>query len=208
MNYVLSDVDLLDSIQLLGRDDSSVPSSYVTNARTTLRYGLSTDFITRNKYLTVFFNNKDIYIASPWLSKEKLVDSFDFQGIPYVDAADAALGKTVIINRHKNFWIEDSGSEEVFSVIKALQGPNMGYLEVDNSAESLKELNQSDPTVNLLLYVNGDELLYATDQSLDTEEYRALALDESADNKVTAHGTYYVGVARSDQYDVTAVVVI
>lgn len=207
MNYVLSDVDLLDSIQLLGRDDSSVPSSYVTNARTTLRYGLSTDFITRNKYLTVFFNNKDIYLASPWLSKEKLVDSFDFQGIPYVDAADAALGKTVIINRHKNFWIEDSGSEEVFSVIKALQGPNMGYLEVDNSAESLKELNQADPTLNLLLYVNGDELLYATDQSLDTEEYRALALNESADNKVTAHGTYYVGVARSDQYAVTAVVV-
>lgn len=203
MSYILSDPNLLYSISVLGMDNSKTAiRGYKVEAEQTLRRGINTDYITKYCYRTVFFNKSGKIISSADSSFSRIRSSFKIQSMPWLSLADQAKGKSVIVNTHEDSWTDSKNIKKVYSLIKAIQGDNMGYLEVQNTTDELNNLNVSDKDVTFLIYANGDELLYSSNFSQDPAKYLPYLKEEqnSDDDKL-------VSKYESDKYDFTVLAI-
>lgn len=161
MNYILSEPDLLNSIIILGKTNQ-LPQTYITDAENVLKKGITTDFITRNGYRTLFYNRSGKIIFSSDRSGSRIISTFDIDSIEYLSRADAAKGKPILVTAHEDFWNSENNKMTVYSLVKAIQGCNMGYLEVENTVEDLKELQKSAEGMDFQIYVNDGQLLYSS----------------------------------------------
>lgn len=176
MKYILSDATLLESIHWLAEaQNGEISNRYVLQARANLSTGLTTEYIMTNSYRTVFFN-QGAFLASSAIyttgkggvTKQRLISGFEVEEIPYLDPVTAAGGESVIVTSHPDYW-EFNEPVLVYSLMKALRGEGMGFLEVENRMDSLDFLEKSDPDIDFLIVVYGDELLYASDKEYGTE---------------------------------------
>ena len=209
--YILSDASMLESITLLGRAaDGELPSAYVRNAETTIRVGISTDYIMKNSYRTVFFNQGGFLASSAvaggsegYSSNQRLIDNFRLEDIGYLQPAADAGGRSVIVAGHTDPWGAFTGGEQVFSLMKAIQGYKMGFLEVQSRLDLLSRLELSDPDTDYVIIVNSDELLYESRPSAEgqnTGNYLDI-LEKLEEGKVrTEDGILYAG-ASSQEFD-------
>lgn len=179
--YILSDSSMLDSIKTLGMvSEGTVPSAYALNSKTELRKGFNTEYIIKNSYRTVFYNQLGDLISSfNLIEAHQLSEGFDLSEISYLERAEQANGKTVLIGPHVDKWGRENGSE-VYSMMKALQGFQMGYIEVENTVESLEELAVADPNAEFLIVANGTEVLYSSSGEYPEKEiFQKLAEQEN-----------------------------
>ena len=176
INYILSDPAVLDSIGILGLDgDGKLPAPYVAEAESEILSGINTDYIIRNTHRTVFYNQTGHVLSSyvSDISNQRLNGNYSAADVPYLKEAEAAKGKTVIIGSHEDRWGMYDGSE-VFSLIKALQGYNMGYIETENTLDSLKNLDVPDEQTEYAVFINGEELLFSGNDAYDEAFLREL----------------------------------
>lgn len=163
MYYILSDPDVLSGITILGRrEDKNFSSTFLAQAEWEINVGLTTDYILKNSYRTVFFNQRgDLFSGYDGINPRLQAHSFEWSEIPYLEKAIKAKGKTVFIAAHPENW-ETAGNQMVYSTVKALQGYQMGFLEVENTVESLDTLEIADPDVNFLIFTEEREPVYAS----------------------------------------------
>lgn len=191
MHYILSDTVLLESITLMADNQKGdVPNRYVLDAKSNLDIGLTTDYIMKNSYRTVFFNQNSFLtssaIYSPYAGDtltQRLISDFQVEEIPYLEPVMAADGDSVIIAEHSDYW-SPYDKVPVYSLMKALRGNGMGFLEVENRIDSLDSIEKADLDIEFLIIINGDELLYASDKEYggelserDYERIQSLAKD-------------------------------
>lgn len=212
MQYILSNANLLESITWLAKDqEGDVQNRYVLNAKSELGIGLSTEYIMKNCYRTVFFNQNSFLASSAlWLTgtgnipTQRLISDFNVEDVPYLGRVIEANGGSVIVAPHTDYWgLNDS--VQVYSLMKALRGEGMGFLEVESEINSLDSLQLSDPDIDFLIIVNGGELLYASDSEYGTEVTesdmeRIKKLQE--EEILTEDGTIYTKATSSD-FDLT-----
>lgn len=206
--YILSDYDMLDSIETLGRiSDREVQSSYVLNARTTLSNGLNTEYILKNSYRTVFYNQLGDLVSSFNAKEARQVSTdFDLGTISYLERAVQAKGKTVLIGAHTDEWGRTDGPE-VYSVMKALQGYQMGFLEVENTIESLSTLAVAAPGAEFVIVANGEEVMYSSNGDYsDTESLRSLC--EKAESEEEKTSGMLVSRSSSEEFDLSVIAYI
>ena len=210
--YILSDAPMLESITLLGRaSDGSLPIAYRRNAESTLRVGISTDYIMQYSYRTVFFNQGGFLASSAVASSheeysdnQRLNDSFSLEDISYLPSVEAARGRSVIVAGHMDIWGTYSGGALVYSLMKALQGHQMGFLEVQNRVDTLSTLERPDPDTGFVILVNNDELLYESSspsEEMDAQSYPAVLKRIPEGGVLTEKGILYA-CASSEDYDV------
>ena len=206
--YILSDYDMLDSIETLGRiSDREVQSSYVLNARTTLSNGFNTEYILKNSYRTVFYNQLGNLVSSFNAKEARQVSTdFDLGTISYLERAVQAKGKTVLIGAHTDEWGRTDGSE-VYSVMKALQGYQMGFLEVENTIESLSTLAVAAPGAEFVIVANGEEVMYSSNGDYsDIESLRSLC--EKAESEEEKTSGMLVSRSSSEEFDLSVIAYI
>lgn len=206
--YILSDYDMLDSIETLGRiSDREVQSSYVLNARTTLSNGFNTEYILKNSYRTVFYNQLGDLVSSFNAKEARQVSTdFDLGTISYLERAVQAKGKTVLIGAHTDEWGRTDGPE-VYSVMKALQGYQMGFLEVENTIESLSTLAVAAPGAEFVIVANGEEVMYSSNGDYsDTESLRSLC--EKAESEEEKTSGMLVSRSSSEEFGLSVIAYI
>ena len=206
--YILSDYDMLDSIETLGRiSDREVQSSYVLNARTTLSNGFNTEYILKNSYRTVFYNQLGNLVSSFNAKEARQVSTdFDLGTISYLERAVQTKGKTVLIGAHTDEWGRTDGPE-VYSVMKALQGYQMGFLEVENTIESLSTLAVAAPGAEFVIVANGEEVMYSSNVDYsDTESLRSLC--EKAESEEEKTSGMLVSRSSSEEFDLSVIAYI
>ena len=201
INYILSNPAVLESISILGMEgDRSLPASYIAGAESEIMAGINTDYIIRNTHRTVFYNQTGHVFSSyvSDLSNQRLNGQHTAADVPYRKKAEEAKGKTVIIGAHEDKWGMYDGSE-VFSLMKAIQGYNMGYIETENTVESLKNLDVPDNQTDYAIFINGDELLFSRSEVRD-EAFVAELLKQYKTDAFRDRG-YVCAVAQSELYD-------
>lgn len=209
MNYILSDPGTVDDIKTLGMvSEGTIPSLYELFARTDIRTVINTDYILRNSYRSVFYNRERELISSFVRgSLTNLTSAFNIENNVYLAQADNAGGKNILTPPHPDLYIK--GRREVFSLLKALQGKNMGYLEVESTTDSLAGLNKSE-TDALFLVMNSDgDLLYA---EAGKEEQAVKALIELSSEMGVGEpvytNNYLAAKSVSDHYGVTVITAV
>lgn len=145
--YILSDRDMLDSIETLGMAslNKNIPRDYELNAKATLKTGINTEYILQNSYHTLFYNQGGDLISSYNQNDDRSLNGkIDIHDIPYIKIAENGRGKTVMFGAHEGVGSKNEGIK-VYSVMKALQGDAMGYIEVENTIDSLDTLETANP---------------------------------------------------------------
>lgn len=212
MSYILSDSVLLESIEWLSEEtEGEVPNRYVLDAKSNLSTGLSTVYIMKNSYRTVFFNQSSFLASSAIyttgagnLSKQRLISEFQAEEVPYLEPVIAKDGASVIVTSHPDYW-SPNNRIPVYSMMKALRGEGMGFLEVENRMDSLDSLGKSDPDMDFLLVVNGGELLYASDKEYGTEltEIDRERISRLKENTILTENDAIYTKASSSDFDLT-----
>ena len=171
--YILSDPSMLESMTLLGRaSDGNIPGNFLMQAKNTMEVGISTEYIMRNSYRSVYFNEDGFFASSAVRQSgydalnQRLIEDYALEEVDYLDPVIEGDGHSVIVGPHTDFW-GAYGSVQVYSMMKAPRGNHLGFLEVENRIDSLKSLASSDPDIRFAILVNDNELLYASDPEME-----------------------------------------
>lgn len=208
MNYILSDPGIVDDMKTLGMvSEGTIPSLYELNARNNIRISINTDYILKNSYRSVFYNDQGVLISSLARGNPAgMTNAFALENNPYLSYADAANGKNILTAPHSDLYI--NGSTEVFSLLKAVQGKNMGYLEVENTTDSLSSLNISESDAVFLVFNADDQLLYA-DTHAGNDQITFADISAQAESGGTFENDFYMGVKeQSDRYGLTIITAV
>lgn len=204
INYILSNPNILEAIRILGQKPLE-ENIYVWQAREAIRTGINTVFIYDSSYRTVVFNRSGEALASQNIQDTRIVSEPEIDQMPYLDAVDAEKGKNVILGAHRDTWGRKQ-QPQVFSVIKAVQGSNMGYIEVQKPVEELAAMQLPEKKMDYYIFLGGDELLCSSEGAPDRGAYY-LSLFEHGDG-VAKDGKSKQLVARyaSQKYDLQVLV--
>lgn len=201
IGYILSDPGMLDSIETLGMvSEGTVPSYYMLHAKSELQVGFTTEYIIQNSYRTVFYNQLGDLISSFNLAEGiKTLGDTDISKISYLGQAVQAKGKSVLIGAHQEEWGKTDGPE-VYSVMKALQGFQMGYIEVENTVDSLKELAVSDPNADFVILTGENDVLYSSGEKAPEDSRLPELSAVEAGGAGQINGMFVCG-RESDEFD-------
>lgn len=198
-HYVLSDVDALDAIRKLSvfPKDADYASLYFSEAARAVRNLLNTDYIISNFYRVIFFNRNGV-VVSTIHEKRKMDPRAGIDTLPWIGEVDSVgYGEFAVMGLHEDDWGEKK--QNVYSVIKEIQGDNLGYIEVQRTEESLKALLEvSNPEIKVLLFDKQGKLLFSNGRyegDLGYEEFLAQG-DTSAKryrNTVTGDEEFLAG---------------
>lgn len=209
INYILSDPGIVDDMKTLGMvSEGTIPSSYELTARTNIRVSINTDYILKNSYRSVFYNLEgDVISSFVQGGNTNLTGAFEIEKNPYLAGADEAGGKNVLTGVHSDLYVE--GNREVFSLLMAVQGKNMGYLEVENTTDSLAKLTISENEAMFLIMIPDGSILYS--DTGENEETRSELSELSADmedSELLYTKDYLVTKAESKHYGVAVITAV
>lgn len=168
--YLLSDPDMLDaitSISTMTRSEST--EAYFQDAERVIATRQNNDYIRKRFYRVIFCNDN----CEPIGNNVQIRKDADYKEMPWYEKARKNPDTYTTAGMHWDLWGEDE-DVMVFSVIKQIQGPNMGYIEVQQSADRVREkLRMADEELKVCLLSDEGELLYWNTQ-VDMEFCRSL----------------------------------
>lgn len=182
--YLLSDREVLEALTSLAVSTESGEGSYADlyfdQATSTVRSTLNQYYLMSRFYRIVVFNRSNVVIANNNYSGTKLNQNVTYQDIGWIDQVTDTKGNEIVIGLHQDDW----GAQEnplILSLVTEIQGSDRGYIEVQQTKESIDAFMQNE-TMNLdyLLYdSDSGELLYASEDALDAEWYQQLIQNDS-----------------------------
>lgn len=164
MNYLLSDRELLDALRTLGKGikENIVSMRERSDAQDVLTWKITTDYINRTFYRVVLFNQLGDVTSSNNYGDTVLKMDVNIEAISWLSQVKNTKGKNILLGRHTDDWGKKS-QPDVFSVVKEVQGYNLGYIEVQRKIEDLDAVFQTaDENIRLLLIDSEGEVLYTT----------------------------------------------
>lgn len=186
--YILSDAEILESIRFLASPPlGEANARYLEKARGTIQAGLNIDYVMNSFYRVVLFNPNDEIISSrtpPPQQSTKTVT--ELETMPWLVTADEAKGKPILVAAHEDTWgiLTRPG---VFSLVKAIQGSGMGYIEVQRTIESVaKAITLPKDNLKTIIFVNNGELLYASGSGMNPAAYWEAQKEKTADSVIEA----------------------
>ncbi|MDD3361223.1 MAG: histidine kinase [Hespellia sp.] len=136
----------------------------ISEDRSLIRNTLYTAFNLENFYRVVVFNPHG-YIGASAVMQDRFVNpDVDVASIPWLAEAKDTKGDIVILGVHPDDWGTRNPEKRVFSVVKEIQGNQLGYIEVQQTEEYLAGLFQvPTESIGVIALKSNDEVLYATD---------------------------------------------
>lgn len=178
-DYVLSDMDMLDAIRGLSDADNQYYDRMLVSREATLRNKLSNNYFLSNFYRVIFFNPNGNLVYCTMNNDESIIDIVvDMEDNQWIKEVELLHGKPFLTGIHKDNWKKDE-QEEVFSMIRAIQGEKMGYIEVQQKASRLEEMfSLPDGSIHVVALLADNEILYS-DAGAETEILKKLAEGKS-----------------------------
>ena len=178
-NYILSDMDVLDALRTLSLPERSGSALRIMreNAKNTIQAKLSTYYIMDNFYRVLVFNAFGTAIASRDYSEYVIERNKSLDSIPWMEKVVGTRGKHVMIGCHPDDWGVER-VETVFSVVKELQGKDLGYIEVQKEAGILDDLfSVAKDEISVMVVMDDGEVMYATPGRSASAAYAQIALE-------------------------------
>lgn len=209
MSYILSDQEMLESLRVLAGTplDTQKNINRRKEAAAILTQRITSDYTINSFYRVALFNSLGGITASNDYGDTMIQKNKDVKTIPWLSKVNNTKGKNILIGRHLDDWgIKDN--PEVFSIVKEIQGTDMGFIEVQKRIDELDKMFQvADEKILLLIIDSEGEVLYssqsydqmgfycnyagAAEKDIDTifnsvsGEKEVISVQKSRDNRVT-----------------------
>lgn len=168
ITYFLSDVSILEALQEFARlDAGSYEELYYDDAASAIRIKLSTYYLINEYYRVVVFNRKGNVLSNTNYAGTALAEDCSYESYPWKEQVNGRGGNDVILGMHTDDW---GGKEDirVLSVVKEIQGMDMGYVEVQQDKATVDGMIADDDEANKYIFMTGGgEVIYTNDETLD-----------------------------------------
>lgn len=155
--YLLSDADMLSAITLIStmaRTENT--EKYFVDAEREIGNQGNNDYISTRFYRVIFCNDN----CNPIGNNESIRKDINYKELSWFKKAERNPDTYTIVGLHWDPWGQGE-PVQVFSVVKQIQGKNMGYIEVQQSEEIVREkLRAADDDLKVCLINDEGELLY------------------------------------------------
>lgn len=170
---LLSDQEAVQTIRQLSVDMAE-PQEHVAdiiNGKARIKRDLYTAYNLDNFYRVVVFNRFG-YIAASATMQERYVDTDrKVSEIPWLDEVTGTKGRSILIGVHPDDWGEEGSEQQVYSLVREIQGDNLGFIEVQMSREDFAEIfAMSDQSIKVIAVKEDGEVLYAS-EGTDAQQY-------------------------------------
>lgn len=172
ITYVLSDIEVLDALKKLAiLKTDSYADMYFSDSTATVRAKINSYYLMEEFYRMVFFNKNGRTIANNNYTNTALNTDASYQTYPWVERVSGKGGRNVLIGLHEDDWGSRS-KPQVISVVKEIQGMEMGYLEVQKDKASLdKMIANTDENITYIFMTKEGEFLYSDARQVKAEYY-------------------------------------
>ena len=172
ITYFLSDVSILDALQgFSDLEADTYEEMYFDTVSSIIRSKLSTYYLMDEYYRVIVFNKNGNVISNTNYTGMAPDIKASYETYPWKEEVSEKGGKDIILGLHEDDW----GSRKkpmVISVVKEIQGMDMGYVEVQQSKKALDEMiADQDEAIRYLFVTKKGDLLYAGDESTDAGHY-------------------------------------
>lgn len=172
ITYVLSDIEVLDALKKLATlKTDSYADMYFSDSTATVRAKINSYYLMEEFYRMVFFNKNGRTIANNNYTNTALNTDASYLTYPWVERVSGKGGRNVLIGLHEDDWGSRS-KPQVISVVKEIQGMEMGYLEVQKDKASLdKMIANTDENITYIFMTKEGEFLYSDARQVKAEYY-------------------------------------
>lgn len=172
ITYVLSDIEVLDALKKLATlKTDSYADMYFSDSTATVRAKINSYYLMEEFYRMVFFNKNGRTIANNNYTNTALNTDASYLTYPWVERVSGKGGRNVLIGLHEDDWGSRS-KPQVISVVKEIQGMEMGYLEVQKNKASLdKMIANTDENITYIFMTKEGEFLYSDARQVKAEYY-------------------------------------
>lgn len=181
-NYILSDQDMLGAIRGLSDTENRRYTEMISENEAILKNGISNDYFMSNFYRVIFFNTYGNIIYSTMNTDMGVINSKTaIEDCYWLEEARNLHGKPLLVGIHEDNWKADS-KEKVFSMVRAVQGQPLGYIEVQQKIDRLEELfSFPEREIRTTILLEDGSLFYSTDEeNLDTYRTYASSCEDNA----------------------------
>lgn len=171
--FLLSDLDVLQAIRDLSVKMEKPEENIVNIAagKQVVKNAVYTAYNLDNFYRVIVFNRYG-YIAASSYMQDRLVDTkVKVSEIPWLHKVQGTKGKDILLPPHQDDWGVAENGRQVFSTVKEIQGKDLGFIEVQQSEDNLKNiLTFPDETVQGLVLDEKGEVFWSS-KKLKAENY-------------------------------------
>lgn len=206
ITYVLSDIKVIDALKKLATMETETYEDMFFNDHTgTVRGKVNSYYLMKEFYRMVFFNKIGRTIANNNYKSTALDPDATYKNYPYIEQVSEQGGRDVVIGLHQDNWGSRS-KPQIISVVKEIQGMDMGYIEVQQDKQSLDEMiaNKDEHCTYIFMKSNG-EFLYSDAAKVDAQYYWDIMKDRTMDISEiwTKNGNKALGlVQKSETQDI------
>ena len=160
ITYFLSDVDVLDALQEFSKlDAESYQELYYDDAASEIRIKLTSYYLIDEYYRTVVFNKAGNVVSNTNYGDRVLDEEASYATYPWAEEVSGHGGKNVVLGIHKDTWGKKKNCN-VLSVVKEIQGMDMGYVEVQQNETVLNKMFSDDDKIGFIFTTKEGKLLY------------------------------------------------
>lgn len=190
--FLLSNQDVLDAIYTLAHTDAQTGNAKLElrrrEAKKTLSEVLTTDYIGKTFYRIILFNQRGDVVASKNSGDTLTNVNKDYRGLSWLQEVTNTKGIPIVVGKHMDDWGEKT-NPEVFSVVKEIQGRNMGYIEVQRRTADLEDIFQvTNQDIHFMILDGNGELLYSSQSLEKTVFYSDYAKTAAAEIDTVLNG--------------------
>lgn len=172
ITWILSDIEVLEALKRLATmQTNSYEDMYFSESTATVRSKMNSYYLTEKFYRTIFFNKMGVTIANNNYAATALDSEAAYQSYPWVEKVSSHGGRDVILGLHQDDW-GNRIKPQVISVVKEIQGMDMGYIEVQKDKKSLDVMMENaDPRITYIFYTKDGRFIYSDTDTADADYY-------------------------------------
>ena len=202
--YLVKDIDVLEAFRQLSRlpDGIDYVNFYFSNATMEVQKALYSDYVFSNFFQVIYFNQRGVVLTSS-LDNNNTVSDFDITSFDWLDKVDQVpYGQLFVRGVHKDDW--GKTNENVFSIVKSIQGNNRGYIEVQRSLDDLNHIfGVTENDTKVLILDAQMNVLYSSQPSNADRGYKSFVAQKTLSgiefiNEVTGEREYVAGHRSAD----------
>lgn len=188
MDNILSNKEVLNSIYYLASDTTD--SEYHRECVNNLKMHLSQWFYMKHFYRVLFYNETGERISSIANRTDKKLDirtDLQLNELVWLESVRGRIGIPKLIAPHLDEW-GTTDPARVVSLVKEIQGSNMGFLEIQITEDALNE-QLSGVLENYNVYIYCEEDVFYCSKAEDSDTWMSFCEKNEGKTMETVHPT-------------------
>lgn len=201
---ILSEEEVLQAIRSLSKLMQKPEENMlaINEMKSVISSKISTAYYIDRFYRIIVFNDYGYIVASTNMNNRVVNIQKDVDSIEWIDDVRQTYGESVYVALHPDDWGVGDNVNEVFSLVKEIQGDSLGYIEIQKSKSALEEMFAlQDENMKIVVIDANDNVIYSTNSGVEKNYQQYLDNEDSVFQQINEETKEYelIAIAKSTE---------